>query len=152
MAMSKVVFFDLGDTLGVARAGSGGSIAGFDPFPFAIDVLKKLKTAPPAGLGLRLGVISNTPAGVTSAAMASLLTAAGLLPCFDPALLLYSSVEGIDKTKKAFFTLAASRAGLPAGRCTFVGEDAAERTVAASAGFATAFHPLHVFHVVKAIP
>jgi len=30
-----------------------------------------------------------------------------------------------------------------------VGEDPAEQSVASSARFATAFHPLHVFHVLQ---
>jgi FMN phosphatase YigB (HAD superfamily) len=145
----KVVFFDLGDTLGVGQAGPGGIITDFKPFPFVKDILKKLKDSPPAGIGVRLGVISNTPAGNTVAGMATVLTAAGILGFFDPTLLLYSSVEGIDKTKKAFFTLAASRAATPANQCVFVGEDANERAVASGAHLATAFHPLHVFHVLK---
>jgi len=148
----KVIFFDLGDTLGVGRVGLGGNITGFDPFPFATDILKKLKDAPPAGLGLRLGVISNTPTGTTAANMAAVLNAAGVLTFFDPALLLYSSVEGLDKTKKAFFVLAASRAATPPKRCVFVGEDPMERGVASSAQFATAFHPLHLFHVLNTMP
>jgi FMN phosphatase YigB (HAD superfamily) len=149
---TKIVFFDLGDTLGVGHAGSGGIITRFDPFPFAKDILKKLKDAPPAGLGLRLGVISNTPTGNTAANMAAVLSAAGILAFLDPALLLYSSVEGLDKTRKAFFTLAASRAATRPKLCVFVGEDPAERNVASSAHFATAFHPLHVFHVLKTMP
>ena len=44
---AKVVFFDLGDTLGVGQAGPSGIITRFDPFPFAKDILKKLKDAPP---------------------------------------------------------------------------------------------------------
>ena len=148
----KVVFFDLGDTLGVGRVGSGGIVSGFEPFPFVKDILKKLKDAPPAGLGLRLGVISNTPAGNTVANMAAVLSAAGILAFFDPVLLLYSSVEGMDKSQKAFFNLAASRAATPAKQCVFVGEDAQERNVASSAHFATAFHPLHVFQVLKTMP
>jgi FMN phosphatase YigB (HAD superfamily) len=148
----RVVFFDLGDTLGVGRVGPGGSIAGFDPFPFATEILKKLKDPVPAGLGVRLGVISNTPTGTTAANMAAVLGAAGVLSFFDPALLLYSSVEGLDKTQKAFFTLAASRAATPPRRCVFVGEDPSERNVASSAHFATALHPLHVFQVLKTLP
>src|SRR4029453_10006826 len=95
----KVVFFDLGDTLGVGQVGPSGNITGFDPFPFVKDILKKLKDPPPAGLGFRLGVISNTPTGTTAANMAAVLNAAGVLAFFDPTLLLYSSVEGLDKTK-----------------------------------------------------
>jgi leucyl aminopeptidase len=148
----KVVFFDLGDTLGVGQVGPSGNITGFDPFPFVKDILKKLKDPPPAGLGFRLGVISNTPTGTTAANMAAVLNAAGVLAFFDPALLLYSSVEGLDKTKRAFFVLAASRAATPPKRCVFVGEDSVERSVASSAHFATAFHPLHAFHVLKTMP
>jgi FMN phosphatase YigB (HAD superfamily) len=148
----RVVFFDLGDTLGVGRIGPGGGISGFDPFPFARDILKKLKDPVPAGLGLRLGVISNTPTGTTAANMAAVLGAAGVLSFFDPALLLYSSVEGLDKTQKSFFTLAAARAATAPRRCVFVGEDPLERNVASSAHFATAFHPLHVFQVLKTLP
>ena len=91
--VAKVVFFDLGDTLGVGQAGPSGIITRFDPFPFAKDILKKLKDAPPAGLGLRLGVISNTPTGNTAANMATVLGAAGVFAFLEPALLLYSSVE-----------------------------------------------------------
>ena len=145
----KVVFFDLGDTLGVGQANSAGLITRFDPFPFVLDILRRVKKAPPAGLGLRLGVISNTPAGNTAANMAAVLGAAGILAFFDPALLLYSSVEGMDKTNMAFFRLAAARAATPETACVFVGENAEERTVAAGAHFVTAFHPLHLFHVVK---
>ncbi len=145
----KVVFFDLGDTLGVGTANTSGIITNFEPFPFVKDILKKLKASPPTGLGVRLGVISNTAPGNTAANMAAVLTAAGVFAFFDPALLLYSSVEGMDKTKKAFFALAAYRAVTPAKQCVFVGEDAAERNVASSAQFATAFHPLHVFQVFK---
>ena len=71
---------------------------------------------------------------------------------FDPALLLFSSVEGIDKTQKAFFTSAASRAGVVVGRCVFVGESDAERSVAKLAGMNTSFHPLHAFEVLKKLP
>ncbi len=144
---AKVVFFDLGDTLGTGQISSGGSVTRFDPFPFVVEILKQLKDVP-----LRLGVISNTPPGTTSANMASVLGAAGIGAFFDPALLLYSSVEGMDKTQKAFFNLAVSRAGVSKKQCVFVGEDAAERSVAGSAGLFTAFHPLHVFQVLKTIP
>ncbi len=144
-----VIFFDLGDTLGVGETGPGGVVTRFEPFPFVKDILGKLKAAPPAGLGLRLGVISNTPSGTTAAGMKTVLSTAGIFSFLDPGLLLYSSVEGIDKTKKAFFNLAASRAATPERKCVFVGENKEERDVASAALFVTAFHPLHVFHVLK---
>ena len=68
--------------------------------------------------------MSNTPAIATTTSMKRLLAQAGLFSRFEPALLLYSSVEGHTKSEKAFFTLAASRAGVAPSRCTLVGEDA----------------------------
>ena len=73
---------------------------------------------------------------------------AGLLDFFDPALLLFSSVEGIDKRRQQFFELASQRAGVPAEYCNYVGEDDAERRIAALAKLRTSYHPLHVFHVI----
>lgn len=146
MPEPKIVFFDLGDTLGVPRFHAAGTLEAFDPFPFVTDILAKMKH------DARLGVISNTPAGATKATMSALLAAAGILAAFDSSLLLFSSVEGMDKTQKAFFTLAATRAGASAARCVFVGESEAERSVAKSAGMKISFHPLHAFHVLKQLP
>jgi FMN phosphatase YigB (HAD superfamily) len=143
MPQTRIVFFDLGDTLGVPRLDAAGGIAGFDIFPFVAEVLAKMK------LEARLGVISNTPNGVTKASMSAILAASGILTFFDPVLLLFSSVEGMDKRQKAFFTLAAHRAAVDEGRCIFVGESDAERSVASSAGMKVAFHPLQAFDVLK---
>ena len=38
---------------------------------------------------------------------------------------------------------------MPAARCLFVGENAQERAVAASAGFRVSPHPLHALHLVE---
>jgi FMN phosphatase YigB (HAD superfamily) len=147
----KVVFFDLGDTLGVGSTNAKGIVTAFEPFPFVKEILKKLKDPAPAGRGLRLGVISNTPTGNTDATMRGVLAAAGIVQFFDPALLLYSSVEGMDKTKPELFKRAATKGGVPAAQCVFVGEDADERKVAASIAMAVSFHALHLFKVLKAI-
>jgi len=143
-------FLDIGETLGMATAGAGGQLS-LELFPFVLDILRAMsKPAAQGGLGHRLGVISNT--GTESAAsMQSLLANAGLLPLLDSQLLLFSSVEGIDKSKPALFVRAAQRAGVPAGRCLYVGENATERAVASQAGFNVAFHLLHAFHVARAI-
>jgi FMN phosphatase YigB (HAD superfamily) len=143
MPGSKVVFFDLGDTLGVPRLDSAGVLAAFVPFPFVPEILARMK------LEARLGVLSNTPAEATVASMSALLSAAAILTHFDPTLLAFSSVEGMDKTQRAFFALAAARAGVAVGRCIFVGESDAERNVAKSAGMSTAFHPLHAFEMLR---
>lgn len=137
-----VIFFDIGDTLAAPRLSADGHLAALEPFPFVLDVLGRLKPRCP------LGLISNTGAE-TLESIKSVLAECGLAPFFDPALLLFSSVEGKDKKQKAFFELACQRAGIPASRCVFVGEDAAERGVAQSAGMLVSFHPLHVFYVIK---
>jgi len=142
----KVVFFDLGDTLGVPRVDAAGALSAFVPFPFVAEILARMK------LEARLGVISNTPAGASVASMSTLLSAAAILAHFDPALLVFSSVEGMDKTQKALFALSATRAGVAVGRCLFVGESDAERSVAKSAGMSTAFHPLHAFEMLRNLP
>ncbi len=148
VAQPVVVFFDLGDTLGVPKFSAAGGLQSFSVFPFAFDVLRRLRGAtPPAAAKRRLGVISNTGAE-TAETMHSVLQAAGLLELFDPALLLFSSVEGIDKSSPQLFTRAAQRAGVPAKRCVFVGENEQERKVATVAKLAVSFHPLHAFHVV----
>ena len=141
--MSVVVFFDIGDTLAIPRQSNGS----LEALPFVQDVLNKLKQISIGGKPLRLGVISNT-GSETLTKMRSVLADAALLDAFDPALLLFSSVEGMNKSQKEFFILGAQRAGVPPERCVFVGESEAERKVAASAKFKTSFHPLHVFHII----
>ena len=145
MPQPKIVFFDLGDTLVVPRMNAAGVLTALEPFPFVPEILSKIKVQ------ARLGVISNTPTGATVASMSALLSAAGILSRFDPSLLLFSSVEGMDKTQKAFFQLAATRAAVAPPRCVFAGESDAERNVAKSAGMNPAFHALHAFEVLKKI-
>jgi bacterial leucyl aminopeptidase len=115
-------------------------------YPFVPEVL--------AGFGgpdVALGLISNTGTE-TAQSMRSVLDGAGLLDRFQDELLLFSSVEGLDKSDPAFFDLARRRAGLPAGRCLFVGESEAERAVAEAAGFMVSPHPLHALHLVREEP
>jgi bacterial leucyl aminopeptidase len=121
------VFFDLGDTLGTATVGGQPpQLIRFDVFPFIPGVLADLQAQ-----GLRLGVISNT-GGEKAPAMNAVLQPTGLLARLDPALLVYSADEGVTKASPEIFNRAATRTGQSAGRCLFVGEDAAERAVAAS--------------------
>jgi FMN phosphatase YigB (HAD superfamily) len=145
-----VIFLDIGDTLGTPTI-SGGHVSTLEPFPFVVDILRRL-SAPTeqAGGGHRLGIISNTGTE-TATAMKTLLSNAGILPLLDVNLLLFSSVEGLTKADVAFFKLAATRAQIASSQCLFVGEDASERAVASKAGFHTAFHLLHAFHVARAL-
>lgn len=141
------VFFDIGDTL-ASPVVEGGHLAGLDVYPFVPEVLTRLRSVGVDHTTVRVGLASNTT-GVSAAEMDDLLARAGLQPLVDPALCLFSSVEGLDKRDPAFFALAHQRAGLPAARCVYVGEDAAERTVAASAGLQVSPHPLHALHLVE---
>ncbi len=140
------VFFDIGDTLASPVVASG-HLVGLDLYPFVPDVLTRLRSGA-VGTPVALGLISNT--GQESAErLASLLADAGLADLVDAHLCLFSSVEGMDKSSPAFFALAVTRAGVPAARCVFVGEDARERNVAASAGLRVSPHPLHAVHLVE---
>src|SRR5262249_10528527 len=96
--MSVVVFFDLGDTLVVRQSDSNAPLA-LNVLPFVPEILKKLKHTQVDGAPLRLGVISNTGTE-TADTMHAVLKTAGLLGFFEPKLLLFSSVEHLDKTKK----------------------------------------------------
>ena len=143
-----IVFFDIGDTLAVPELTAAGAVHKLLVFPFVADVLEKLHaTNGPGGSAVRLGIISNT-GGETIASMKTLLSGAGLLGFFDEGLLVFSSVEGVDKSTHEIFDRARARADVAANRCIYVGEDEGERKVASTAGFRVSFHPLHVFHVL----
>ena len=148
--MSIVVFFDLGDTLVIPRLSDNGSLLELKVLPFVPDVLDKLRGTEVNEMKLRLGVISNT-GEETLARMLSLMAEARLLDFFDPALLLFSSVEKIDKHEKQLFELAAQRSGTRPEQCIYVSENEAERRTAESAKLRTSYHPLHVFHVIDLI-
>jgi leucyl aminopeptidase len=137
------VFFDLGDTLGTATVGGHPPrLTRFDVFPFVPRLLAELQAR-----GLRRGVISNT-GSEPAAAVNAVLAPTGLLARLDPALLVYSGDEGVTKVSPEIFNRAAARTGGPSIGCLFVGEDAAERVVAASAGWAVCPHPLLVGEVL----
>lgn len=140
------IFFDIGDTL-ASPVVQAGHLARLELYPFVPDVLKRLRSGA-ASVGL--GLISNT-GDETAERLAALLAEAGLADLVDAPLCLFSSVEGMDKSQRAFFARAVSRAGVPAARCVFVGEDAEERDVAASAGLRVSPHPLHAVHLVERV-
>jgi FMN phosphatase YigB (HAD superfamily) len=147
MSEGIAVFFDLGDTLASPRI-ADGHLSGLDVYPFVPEVLARFRTAGGDGVPIALGVISNT-GNETAAALNNVLAESGLSALVDATLCLFSSVEGLDKSQPAFFTLARDRADVPADHCVFVGEDAAERRVAASVGFRVSPHPLHALHLVE---
>ena len=147
MGEGLAVFFDIGDTL-ASPVVEGGRLARLDVYPFVPEVLTRLRAAGGDDVAVAVGLISNT-GDATAAMMNDLLAECGLQPLVDADLCLFSSVEGLDKTQPAFFALARSRADVPAESCVFVGEDAAERTVAKSVDFRVSPHPLHALHLIE---
>jgi bacterial leucyl aminopeptidase len=145
MSVPLAVFFDIGDTL-ASPVVTAGRLTGLRPYPLVADVLQQMESA-----DLSLGLISNTGTE-TAQSMRDLLEDADLLPFFRDDLLLFSSVEGLDKSDPAFFELARERAGVPAARCLFVGESEAERAVAKGVGFLVSPHPLHALDLVREDP
>jgi FMN phosphatase YigB (HAD superfamily) len=140
------VFFDIGDTLASPIVRSG-HLAGLELYPFVPEVLERIRSGAGA-TPVAVGLISNT-GNESAERLAAVLADAGLARLVDAHLCLFSSVEGMDKSQPAFFSLAVTRAGLPAARCVFVGESADERTVAAAAGLRVSPHPLHALHLVE---
>src|SRR3712207_6096331 len=146
MAAGVAVFFDIGDTL-ASPVVVDRRLVGLSVYPLVPDVLRRVRRAAGDDVPVAVGLISNT-GEETSATMTGLLAASGLASLVDADLCLFSSVEGVDKSQPALFARARDRAGLPAARCLYVGEDAAERAVARSVGFRTSPQPLHALHVV----
>ena len=144
-----IVFFDIGDTLASPVLSANGDLERLEVYPFVPEALDRLRAMSGADdVHVALGLISNT-AGQTAESMRALLQDAGLLTRFERKLLLFSSVEGLDKSQTAFFELASARAEVDARRCVFVGEAERERAVASSARFLVSPHPLHALHLVR---
>ena len=137
MSSTKVIFFDIGDTLAAARVNNAGRLVSLEPLPGVLDALRRLRDA-----GYRLGIISNT-GEETTATLRLALTTAGLYGFFEPepALLIYSSEVQLTKNSPQIFRLACKRAGVQPEHCTFVGEDLGERAFAAEAGLQVAASP-----------
>jgi hypothetical protein len=132
----RVVFFDIGETLGQLSISPDGRPLRLDLYHYVRPILATLRDK-----GLRFGVISNTGARPRSE-IDALLRAPGVAEYFDQALLLYSSVLGLEKNAPEIFLRAAQIAQQAAASCLFVGESSAERVHAAAAGMQVCPHPL----------
>jgi len=143
---NKVVFFDIGDTLGVPIFTlPPPRLRGLDVFPYVHDELQALRAH-----NVRLGIISNT-GDDTGEAVDGVLEASGILDVFESQLRIYSKDVGFTKASPEIFRLAAERAGHAATphNCLFVGEDKEERRVAREAGFLVAPHPRLAWEVLN---
>jgi hypothetical protein len=145
-----VVFFDIGETLGVATGfDEQFRLSGLKLYPHVRAVLERLRL-----LSCRVGIISNTSTFETTENMRRVLEAAGIYDIFDAGLLLYSGVIGLRKDSPRIFSHAVELAGLadhPAG-CLFVGEDPGEGAFARAAGMRYVPHPLLVEEVLDDQP
>ncbi len=119
----SVVFFDLGDTL---VTGNRGWVPG------ALEALESL-----SGVGIRLGIISNT-GDLTRSALADLLPVDFRFSSFEEELIVLSSEVGIEKPKAQIFGLAIDRAGVSPLEIVFCGEKLSETLAAQMAGMLAA--------------
>lgn len=127
-----VVFFDLGGTLGTPVFDPHSNrLIGLDLYPYVYRTLAALRDE-----GWLLGVICHTTEQDTQDTMRQVLERSGIYSCFDPTLLVYSSVVGHRKDSPEIFKIAVVSAGFAScpEECIFVGEDAAERPFAEEAG------------------
>ena len=135
-----VVFFDIGETLGVPTGFDARfRLAGLRLYPFVTAILHRLSTRQ-----VRIGIISNTSDDETTENMRRVLEEADIYSFFEAGLLLYSGVEGLRKDSPRVFERAAEKAGLADDpeRCIFVGENLEEGAFAQEAGFRYVPHPL----------
>jgi FMN phosphatase YigB (HAD superfamily) len=117
---TRVVFFDLGDTL-VASADRAW-------VPGAKAALADLASG-----GLRLGVISNT-GNLSRDQLAELLPADFDWATFAPELVILSAEVGVEKPSLEIFRRAVTTAGVAAAQCLFCTESLRDTLAAQRAG------------------
>jgi HAD superfamily hydrolase (TIGR01549 family) len=131
----RVVFFDIGDTLG--RAVEGGGALQLHPFATTVSLLQSFG----AVLGLRLGIITNSgPFGPDD--IRRMLERAGLANFFEPVLVVTSAEADAKKPEAKIYNIAAQRAGVPIGQCLYVGDAANEVEGAQRAGMGGLLKPV----------
>jgi HAD superfamily hydrolase (TIGR01549 family) len=130
------VFFDVGGTLGRVVATPGG--LRLEPFASSPALLETMRST----LGLRVGVLSNIPDGMTTQEFRALLDRAGLLIALDARAVVTSRDAGASKPDPRIFTYAAERVGIFVGQCLYVGEDPTEVEGARKAGMAGLVKPV----------
>jgi HAD superfamily hydrolase (TIGR01509 family) len=117
MPKLRAFFFDIGGTLGDVDPAT----LKLKPYATTRDLLKGVHA-----LGVQLGVISNTPAGVGRARILTLLKEAHLDRFFEPAALITSADAGVSKPNREIFELAAKALKLEPNECVYFGENPVE--------------------------
>ena len=147
MAENRAVFFDVGETL-ANPVFEAGLLARLAVYPFVADVMTRLRAAGGDDVEVAVGLISNTgdDHGGDDERPATGVRTPG--PCRCRPLPIQLG-RGLGQVPTSLLRLARERADVAAASCVFVGEDAAERAVAASVGFRVSPHPLHALHLVE---
>lgn len=128
------VFFDIGGTLGERNAATGE----FRAYPSSAPLLRAMRER----LGLRVGVITTLGADLDDDDGWALLRGAGLDAYLERVIFVSDHNDvGVSKPDPAIYALAARRAGLPTGRCPFVGENFIEVVGALTAGMKAILKP-----------
>jgi putative hydrolase of the HAD superfamily len=118
----KVVFFDLGDTLVIARDGRR------EWMPDAKEVLGRLRDK-----GIRVGILSNTN-GYDRERLLEILPEDFSYESFADELIVLSFDVGVKKPELGIYREAIKRAGVPANQTMYVGEKETETSAAQAAG------------------
>ena len=128
----EIVCFDIGGTLGERAANNS-----LTPFPSSAGLLSAMRNE----LELRIGIIMTL--GPLSNDQAKLmLQQAGLAALLDPqGFVSEHDTNGVAKPHRAIYEKAAQKAGVPMGKCLFVGENLIEVIGARAAGMQALLKP-----------
>jgi len=139
----RVAFFDLRDTLG--EVDRPGHLVPYRPST------EKLLAALREVVGLRIGVITNLPAGVSAAQGRHMITDAVLAEedhrlvrlgdLVDPDGIVINHEVGVDKPDPRIYQLAARQMGVDPRECLFSGENLVEVLAAQAAGMHAQLKP-----------
>ncbi len=133
----RVVFFDIGDTLGKGVFSSTGSLIRIEIFHEAYEAVKEL-----AENNTRVGIISD-PGNINPDLIVSLLQDTGVLRWINRDLIVFGQ-----KNSSVIFERAAQIAEVDGSDCLFVGEDISERQFAEAAGFTATDDPMTAVSLV----
>ena len=129
----EVIFFDIRDTLG--EVDRPGHLVVYKPST------EKLLEAMKNVVGMRIGVITNLPEGVTAQDGRKMLDDAGITPYLDAKGLVINHDAGASKPSAEIYQYAAQQVGVPIEQCMYVSENVVEVIGAQAAGMKTLLKP-----------
>jgi len=131
----KIVFFDVGGTLGEVETADGTKrLRVFASTPALLTVMRQT-------LGLRIGVISNILEDMTTDDLRAMLAEAGLTAMLDDSCIVTNKDAHARKPCRKIYELAARRAGVAIEQCLYVGDEADQVEGAQKAGMAGLLNP-----------